>query len=178
MKYNTNSQKLFIKECLFISLMNLMKKKSIYDITITELTKKAGVSRMAYYRNYDNILDIITDFLDRTTLGVNKENSTKLMYLPDTLHNVFTYFSENKLLINNLINANMTDLILNAIEKHFKTTFYLLLFSYGFQHEYEVSALVGIFYKILIDWSKKGMIESTEEMTSISFAIISKFENY
>ncbi len=178
MKKRENAQNLFIKECLFTALLNLMKKKGFYNISITELAKEAGVSRMAFYRNYNNIQDIITDYLDSTTLGIDKRNMTKIMYLPDTLRCVFNYFYENRFLIEYLVGINMTDFILHAIEKHFRTTFYLLLYSYGFQSDYEVSALVGIFYKILIDWTKNGMVESIEEMTKVTFSIISHFENY
>lgn len=173
-----NMQRHFVKECLFLALMDLMQKKDIGEITVTELTKKAGVSRMAFYRNYTNIMDIITCYLEETTLGINADNKNKLMYLPDTLRSVFQFFYKNRLLIQNLIRADLTHFILNAIKKHLTTTFYLLLYSYGFQSNYEVSALVGIFYNILIDWSQKGMTESVEEITSITFSIISKFENY
>lgn len=178
MEKNENAQNLFIKECLFTALLDLMKKKSLCNISITELAKRAGVSRMAFYRNYHSIQDIIIDYLDSTTLGIDKRNMTKIMYLPDTLRCVFNYFYENRFLIEYLIEINMTDFILHAIEKHFRTTFHLLLYSYGFQSNYEVSALVGIFYKILIDWTKKGMVESIAEMTEVTFRIITKFENY
>ena len=42
----------FIKKCIKDSLLILMNEKNFKDITITEITEKAGVSRMAYYRNY------------------------------------------------------------------------------------------------------------------------------
>lgn len=133
---------------------------------------------MAFYRNYNNIHEIIIDYFDTTTLGIDKRNMSKVMYLPDTLRRVFTFFHSNKFLTEYLIKTNMSDLILNAIDKHFRTTFYLFLYSYGFRSEYEVSALVGILYKILIDWTKDGMKESIAEITELTFSIISKFENY
>ncbi len=39
-------------DCIYEALLQLMEKKEYKDITITDITKKAGVSRMAYYRNY------------------------------------------------------------------------------------------------------------------------------
>ena len=42
-----------VKECLYTSLMLLMEQKEFQNITITDIAKKAGVSRMAYYRNYE-----------------------------------------------------------------------------------------------------------------------------
>lgn len=40
---------------------------------------------------------------------------------------------------------------------------------------YEVSGLVGIFYKILLDWIRNGMTESIEEMSMVVYSIITKF---
>ena len=41
-----------IKEALQDALILLMKEKQYRSISITELCKKAGVSRMAFYNNY------------------------------------------------------------------------------------------------------------------------------
>ena len=60
---NNNSQNRIAKESMFIALMILMEKKSFKKISITELTKKAGVSRMAFYRNYTQMEDIISNYL-------------------------------------------------------------------------------------------------------------------
>ena len=37
------------------ALIQLLKTKSLSNITITELTERAGVSRMTYYRNYHSL---------------------------------------------------------------------------------------------------------------------------
>ena len=37
------------KECIFTALLILMEKKPYEEITITDIAKKAGVSRMSYY---------------------------------------------------------------------------------------------------------------------------------
>ena len=66
-----NSNK-FIKECIVKSLVSLMKEKEFKNISITEITKKAGVSRMAYYRNYNFKEDILNDYM--TTLIEDYKN--------------------------------------------------------------------------------------------------------
>lgn len=40
------------KESLEISLLQLLEKKELAKITISELVHRAGVSRAAFYRNY------------------------------------------------------------------------------------------------------------------------------
>ena len=51
MSVENSAHKLAI-DCIYEALIFLMDKKEYKDITITDITKKAGVSRMAYYRNY------------------------------------------------------------------------------------------------------------------------------
>lgn len=48
----------FVKEYLKAALLALMKEKSYKNLTVSELCKKAGVSRMAFYRNYRIINDL------------------------------------------------------------------------------------------------------------------------
>ena len=51
----------------------------------------------------------------------------------------------------------------------------MLISSYGFESPYEVSALVGMFSKILMDWLVSGMKESIEDMTMVVYNILTKF---
>ena len=44
---------------IYEALIELMRHKPYGEITITDITKKAGVSRMAYYRNYQDKDDIL-----------------------------------------------------------------------------------------------------------------------
>lgn len=44
---------------IYEALIELMRQKPYDEITITDITKKAGVSRMAYYRNYRDKDDIL-----------------------------------------------------------------------------------------------------------------------
>ncbi len=53
-------------DCIYQALIQLMEIKPYEDITITDITKKAGVSRMAYYRNYREKDDILIDHLKKT----------------------------------------------------------------------------------------------------------------
>jgi len=110
-----NLQNKLAKESIFIALMILMKKKSFNEISITEITKKAGVSRMAYYRNYTVKEDIITNYLDElfaeyfnTILGYEKHNK----YRDTCLY--FAYFRKHNELILNLIHCKLTNLILDV----------------------------------------------------------------
>lgn len=44
---------------LTTALLQLLEKKPLAEIKVTELVSRAGVSRMAYYRNFDTLEDIL-----------------------------------------------------------------------------------------------------------------------
>ncbi|MGX7109442.1 TetR/AcrR family transcriptional regulator [Facklamia miroungae] len=62
MKKNKQKERssLWIIEALFL----LMKNKPFHEITITEITEKAGISRLTYYRNFNSKEDIILRYYD------------------------------------------------------------------------------------------------------------------
>lgn len=49
------------KESLKTALVQLLAENQIADISVTQLTKRAGVSRMAYYRNYPSVTALYHD---------------------------------------------------------------------------------------------------------------------
>ena len=49
------------RECLQIALIKLMAEKDFEKITVTEITGLAGVSRTAFYRNYESKEAIVED---------------------------------------------------------------------------------------------------------------------
>ena len=53
-----------IRESLSIALIELLKKKDYNEISITELCKRAGVSRTGFYRHYYDKSEIIDDIIE------------------------------------------------------------------------------------------------------------------
>ena len=51
------------KDSIQEALVYLLSKKNINDISVTEIVNKAGVSRTAYYRNYQSKEDILKEIL-------------------------------------------------------------------------------------------------------------------
>lgn len=177
-----NAQNQFVKECLFDALMILMEKKSFSRITVTELTQKAGVSRMAYYRNYINKYEIINDYLDSLFEDYSEElEKYKNQNINQNTFVFFQYFRKQTRLINNLINSNMTTLLLERFNKYLPKLFHQLFIESPFSPEeerYQLAYTAGGFFNVLIAWLANGMKESDEEMAAIVqhlYAIQSSF---
>lgn len=54
MEKSRNSAHELVLDCIYKALLQLMETQPYEEISITDITKKAGVSRMAYYRNYED----------------------------------------------------------------------------------------------------------------------------
>lgn len=67
---NKNESKYFYTASLMNqALLALLEKKDIEFISVTEITKKAGVNRSTFYLHYDNIYEL----LEETVENLNKE---------------------------------------------------------------------------------------------------------
>ena len=64
MKRN-NSAHLLAVDSIYEALVQLMEKKTYQEISITDITNRAGVSRMAYYRNYKDKDSILLNRLQK-----------------------------------------------------------------------------------------------------------------
>lgn len=48
------------QEYLATALLDLLQTHDLNNLTVTQVVKRAGVSRMAFYRNFDSLADVLT----------------------------------------------------------------------------------------------------------------------
>lgn len=108
-----NVRNKIVVESITIALMQLMEKKSFEDISITEITKRAGVGRVSFYRNFESKEDVLRKYLgditdqfmeSRKTLR-HESNFTE--YITD----LFTHLYQYKELGTLLLKADMFYLV-------------------------------------------------------------------
>jgi AcrR family transcriptional regulator len=50
------------KECITTAMTQLLRKEKLSNLTISQVCQRAGVSRMAFYRNFDGLEQIIYEY--------------------------------------------------------------------------------------------------------------------
>ena len=156
------------RECLQIALMKLMTEKPIEKITISEIAKKAGVSRAAFYRNYDSKEEIIEDGCQTLFLKLQKSleecrGDWKKWYLV-----FFETIRENKETFKIALDARIPIAPANLLNRTFPP---------ATRPEYYLNiAKEAGFSSILSYWFAGGMKESPEEITEICFSILNRGE--
>ncbi|MDR1067856.1 MAG: TetR/AcrR family transcriptional regulator [Clostridiales Family XIII bacterium] len=164
------SQKKLSKDSIFIALMKLLEKKDFNSLTVTQITRTAGVSRMAFYRSYQTKEDVITDYLSEMfgefTAGM------KRLGMDDKYHALrfyFSFFESKREFISLLIKAELTHLfyerLSGAIVDLFKTQNDKTRSDPAFTNYLAQFTAAGLF-RTLLDWIKGGSVESVEEMAN------------
>ena len=60
----TDSKYFYTAELMNQALLALLEKKDLEFITVTEITKKAGVNRSTFYLHYDNIYELFEETIE------------------------------------------------------------------------------------------------------------------
>ena len=165
MKKERNAVNAFAKECIATALIKLMKEKKYEDITITDIAKTAGVSRITYYRNYNSKDDIIIQYLEEIGYQLKQELETKHLNPAKETYActlaIFRYWQRYSDFLLCLYEAKLGYMLLDHLNQpisHFATTT---------REKYEACYYVGSMHNILVEWIKGGIKESPEEMADI-----------
>lgn len=166
---NEESNKL-TRECLQTALIYLMNEKPFEKITITELVKRSGVSRTAFYRNYTSKEDILSEFcewffkeLADSSADEQYKRQPRLWYL-----RFFSSIKEHADIFKLLIQANMPASMSNTASSFIEK----IKPAHTVKEYYKNLAFEGAFTKILLGWFQNGMKESPEEMAKLCEEII------
>lgn len=107
----------------------LEEKKEISNITVTELVKRANITRGAFYSHYDNIYDVAQE-MENELQEIAFSNLKKITSFDDVnyyLDSIFDYLITNEELYKKLLKSNDPILFMNRLYKKFfialKSTF-------------------------------------------------------
>ena len=156
------------------ALMELIEKKPLEEISITELTKKAGVSRMSYYRSFTSKQHILEEYLQTIVRRFRMEGE-KNGYLGrdhsyEQLLYAFRFFRHYSRYALCLHQANLSSILLDGLNQYMDR--YILPPNAPFGKRCKTYAYAGALYNLYIQWLKDGMQESEEKMAEIIFRII------
>ncbi|MCI8778858.1 MAG: TetR/AcrR family transcriptional regulator [Bacilli bacterium] len=97
----------------------IQEKKELNNITVTELVKKANITRSAFYTHFDSIYDIAQEIQDET-LDLLMTNLNGIQTIDDLDHYldiIFNYLKENEKIYSMLLSSNDPMLFSNRLSK-------------------------------------------------------------
>ncbi len=162
LKLSNEQSKKITRESIITALILLFAEKPFEKITITDIAKKAGVSRTAFYSNFESKEDVAKELGKNITVELN-EFFAGNRYSGDgrvLLLGVFTAIKENPDRMKVLFNSKqMVHEILGG--ETYLDTVMKAEDSFGY---YNIFATEAALKKIIVEWFRGGMKESPEDM--------------
>ncbi len=161
------------KELLSEALIILLKKKDYNKITIQNIVDKAGVSRMAFYRNFNDKDDIIKYYLDKITdeFVANTKIDFEKTPLKDYLIILFNHLITLKDLSICLSESKLFGYVKNEFDRIY------LIKANNKKEEYNYYLLSGALSNLYYHYIINGCKESSEELTDIVIRFLNNKKN-
>ncbi len=164
----TKDQNKLARERIVAALTELMSEKDYVSITITEITQKANVSRMTYYRNYSSKEDILRKFMSEVGERFHNKIMEQDLYRDpyQYYYTLFEMLGQYAALVNASLAAGLDGLILDCIARNMDQTF-LGSTAYPDTEKYLLRFYAGAFFHVFIEWTRSGRQESCEQMAHL-----------
>ncbi len=163
-----------VKDIIADALVEIIKEKSIEDITVAELTSRAGVSKSSFYRNFHDIYNVFEYLSDNFVkkacnimLSFVFNADIELVNLPESIDfnviKVLLGFSDADTAFVNYLFSHKNSKVFRAVVKLFVDT----LVSYAEENNLDVAAVEfytrfvanGIYYSALSDYITDGKLD-------------------
>nr|WP_317364482.1 TetR/AcrR family transcriptional regulator C-terminal domain-containing protein [uncultured Blautia sp.] len=150
----------FLKECMADALFILLRTKSIEEITVSEITALANVSRITYYRNFTSKEKVIEFKLDKLiSQWIHEHPRKESASAYESSLSFFQFFYSIHNIVQTLIRANLSVMLLNRLILKFHD------FNTPDRNEYYRQIFISFgLCGIILTWMDNGMKESPEQM--------------
>ncbi|MHA3065460.1 TetR/AcrR family transcriptional regulator [Lacticaseibacillus saniviri] len=157
------------REFLLGALTRLLKKKSFDAISVSELTRTAGISRMTFYRHYGNIADVLQQELARLVSTLPKYKALPVREYGAAVTFYMRFFSEHADFMQLLLQADQESILRQAVMQVMtelssaKTP--LQSFTENEKRYYMIYQASGL-VSVVVDWLAHDQPETPEELAT------------
>lgn len=165
-----------VKERIVKAIISLSSRKNWDEITITDIINESKVARATFYRNFNNIDELIEYGIEQFRINYweNAPKQYKTFLCEKMLEYTFYFFKKNKDLILSFSQFGKSNAILDIITEG-------MLLSFGDMPansilKYKLYFYSGALYNTMINWIKNGAKETAKEMAKafLEFSVPSK----
>ena len=147
----------FVRSCLRFALMIILKDKEDHRLSVTRLCQIAGVSRTAFYSNYDSIDDVLVDEIREFALSFAKQIGK------DVYGNwlcLFQSAEKRREDLEAIIHAGFQGKILEVFNSLLPQS----------EEDRTIQAIwLSLFYSLLVKWLKEKKPKKAEDMARIAY---------
>lgn len=158
-------QSTFVRDCITDALLRLMQTKPLAEISITELTRTAGVGRVSFYRNFASRQDVLAQklgFLLREW-GREFEAHGDAAYFTESLFRHYYKYRKLYLLV---YRQGLSGMIYDSIREACR-----LEEAANPVERYVRSTMAGMVFGMVDEWMRGGMQETPDEILQLAAAL-------
>lgn len=167
MKMGNLERNTYVREQITMATLSLLREKGIKQISIAEITERAQVSRVSFYRNYRDKEDVIKTHISALLLNWNAtvpQNPLldKKSQDDQMLASLFVHLKEHEDLYQLLYQNGLLYLLRDCLKE-----LYGPKPAYPNLAAYITAFFSSGFYGWIEEWVARGMQESAEEMAEL-----------
>ena len=173
--YNTskNKQVIYSLDTLSASLYQLMLKKNFNDITITEICENCNITRKTFYRNCDDIYDLIDYRADQEIRKALDEIAWYRSPAPEMVNSFFMFWEQRKKMLTLLYDQGLFPHFKARVIKigseydDYQKITAVIGRGYPVIKEYYDAFVIGGFVHLLESWISHGYDLTAAELTEV-----------
>ena len=179
MKIKTELNKRTLKTRMAIgeAILDELENKDFDQIRVLDVIRRAEVSRMSYYRYYENIYDALCDYLDIIVTGYmieggelkNPELFMKLEHIEFSL-NYFDCYARYFMILNR---SGLYNILIDAINEYMLKN----ILPQKKLHMFELYAYAGGLLNSFLKWEEYGKKESAHNVAKTIYRLYSHNED-
>ncbi|MBE6134043.1 MAG: TetR/AcrR family transcriptional regulator [Erysipelotrichaceae bacterium] len=154
---NNEESREFTRNCISAALIVLLNKEKLENITITHLCHVAGVSRMAFYRNYNSIDEVLVDKIKEYAMRLTSQVGT------DIYDNWVIIFKETEK------DRQMFEILIKLGVEHKVHDVFMSLLPAEEENRTIQAMWLSLFYTLAIKWIKEGKPKKIEDAARIAY---------
>lgn len=160
---NNEEKNTYVRQQITHTLIQLLEKKNVNDISIKELCDTAMIGRASFYRNYSSKENVIATYahtlIHNWADTLEKDPEANIL---NFFEHLFEHFVENKTFYLSLHKQGLSSILLDTIKRKMELTE-----SLPNEDAYGRAWLAYGVYGLIEEWISRGMIESPSEMNEI-----------
>lgn len=164
---NFTKRNRFTRQCIGEAMIALMQDKNYEEITVSDIVKRAGVSRMTFYHYFQSKTDALNNYLHEIIECYLEECSRSLgidnFYDAAHVRHAFLFFDQYSEFFLTLAGANLHSLMIQAIND------YMIRFVDPVYPRslYELYYYGGALLNIFLKWEEDGKVESVDAIVEV-----------
>lgn len=153
-----------VNELLWQGLIEMMKEKDFCKITVKDLVEKSLVCRASFYKNFQNIEQVVDYGLNQIFHQFFVENQIQKNKIVDYIYHTCDSFYKNREIFELLYHQGMKNKIVEMFERGTLSSINQLNLELPKYHNHYFA---GASTAILLAWLENSFQESPKEMTTI-----------